>query len=100
MKLVPLSEVPEKLDALVDQSALEPIFLESKSECVAVLISHDRYEELMDALETLEDVAGLNDLLSNEHESEIFKQEDPLIDLDDPANAELVAEVRKELGLD
>jgi PHD/YefM family antitoxin component YafN of YafNO toxin-antitoxin module len=100
MASIPLSEAPARLDALVDQSALEPIFLKSDSECVAVLISHDRYEVLMDALETLEDVASLNEMLSNNHESEITKQEDPLIDLDDPANAELVAEVRKELGLD
>jgi PHD/YefM family antitoxin component YafN of YafNO toxin-antitoxin module len=100
MTSIQVSEAPARLDELVDQSALEPIFLESKSECVAVLISHDRYEVLMDALETLEDVASLNELLSNEHESEIVKQEEPLIDLDDPANAELVAEVRKELGLD
>ena len=100
MTSIQVSEAPARLDELVDQSALEPIFLESKAECVAVLISHDRYEVLMDALETIEDVASLNELLSNEHGSEIVKQEEPLIDLDDPANAELVAEVRKELGLD
>ncbi|CAB4344515.1 unannotated protein [freshwater metagenome] len=100
MKSIPLSEVPERLDSLVDQSALEPIFLESKSECVAVLISHDRYEVLMDALETLEDIAYLEEFLGNELESEVVKQEGPLIDLNDPANAELLAEVRKDLGLD
>jgi PHD/YefM family antitoxin component YafN of YafNO toxin-antitoxin module len=100
MKSIPLSEVPERLDSLVDQSALEPIFLESKSECVAVLISHDRYEVLMDALETLEDIANLEEILGNELESEVVKQEGPLIDLNDPANAELLAEVRKDLGLD
>lgn len=83
----------------MDQSALEPIFLESKSECVAVLISHDRYEVLMDALETLEDIASLDEFHNNEHESENFRPDGPLIDLNDPANAELVAEVRKELGL-
>ncbi|MCF8555166.1 MAG: type II toxin-antitoxin system Phd/YefM family antitoxin [Candidatus Nanopelagicales bacterium] len=100
MATIPLSEVPARLDLLVDQSALEPIFLESKSECVAVMISHDRYELLMDALETLEDIASLNEVLGNELESDYVKQEGPLIDLNDPANAELVAEVRKELGLD
>jgi PHD/YefM family antitoxin component YafN of YafNO toxin-antitoxin module len=100
MTTIPLSEVPARLDSLVDQSAREPIFLESKSECVAVLISHDRYEVLMDALETLEDIASLDELLSNELETDYVKQDGPLIDLNDPANAELVAEVRKELGLD
>ncbi len=100
MKSIPLSEVPARLDSLVDQSAIGPIFLESKSECVAVLISHDRYELLMDALETLEDIASLNEVLSNEVESDYVKQDGPLIDLNDPANAELVAEVRKELGLE
>lgn len=100
MKSIPLSEVPARLDSLVDQSALEPIFLESKSECVAVLISHDRYEVLMDALETLEDIASLDEFHNYEHESETFRPDGPLIDLNDPANAELVAEVRKELGLD
>ena len=79
---------------------MEPIFLESESECVAVLISHDRYELLMDALEEIEDIASLSEILGNDHESENVKQEGSLIDLDDPANAKLVAEVRKDLGLD
>lgn len=100
MKSIPLSEVPERLDSLVDQSALEPIFLESKSECVAVLISHNRYEVLMDALETLEDIASLDEFRGYELESDVVEQDGPLIDLSDPANAELLAEVRKDLGLD
>jgi PHD/YefM family antitoxin component YafN of YafNO toxin-antitoxin module len=100
MTSIPLSEAPARLDALVDQSALEPIFLESKSECVAVLISHDRYEVLMDALEMLEDIASVDELLNNEQETKGVRQKDFKFDLDDPANAELVAEVRKELGLD
>ncbi len=54
----------------------------------------------MDALETLEDIAYLEEFLGNELESEVVKQEGPLIDLNDPANAELLAEVRKDLGLD
>ena len=100
MKSIPLSEVPARLDSLVEQSALEPIFLESQSGCVAVMISHDRYEVLMDVLETLEDIASLDEFLGNELESDVVKQDGPLIDLSDPANAELLAEVRKDLGLD
>ena len=100
MTSFPVSAVPAKLDSLIEQSALEPIFFESKSECVAVMISPDRYDQLMDALETLEDIASLDELMNSEHESEAFTQKDSLFDLTDPANAELVAEVRKELGLD
>ena len=54
----------------------------------------------MDALETLEDIASLDELMNSEQESETFMQKDSLFDLTDPANAELVAEIRKELGLD
>ena len=100
MTSVPVTAVPSRLDSLVEQSALEPIFFESKSECVAVMISPDRYEQLMDALETLEDIASLNELIDGEQESETFARKDSLFDLTDPANAELVAELRKELGLD
>jgi len=100
MTSVPVSAVPARLDSLVEQSALEPIFFKSKSECVAVMISPDRYEQLMDALETLEDIASLDELMNSEQESETFTQKDSLFDLTDPANAELVAEIRKELGLD
>lgn len=100
MASVPVTAVPSRLDSLVEQSALEPIFFESKSECVAVMISPNRYEQLMDALETLEDIASLDELMNSEQESETFTQKDSLFDLTDPANAELVAEIRKELGLD
>jgi antitoxin Phd len=99
MTSVPASAVPSKLNSLIEQSALEPIFFESKSECVAVMISPDRYDQLMDALETLEDIASLNELMNGEQEAEAFTQKDSLFDLTDPANAELVAEIRKELGL-
>lgn len=54
----------------------------------------------MDALETLEDIASLDEFSGDELESEVVKQDGPLIDLSDPANAELLAEVRKDLGLD
>jgi PHD/YefM family antitoxin component YafN of YafNO toxin-antitoxin module len=100
MTSVPVTAVPSRLDSLVELSALEPIFFESKSECVAVMISPDRYEQLMDALETLEDIASLDELMNSEQESETFTQKDSLFDLTDPGNAELVAEIRKELGLD
>ena len=100
MTSVPVTAVPSRLDSLVEQSALEPIFFESKFECVAVMISPDRYEQLMDALETLEDIASLDELMNSEQESETFTQKDSLFDLTDPANAELVSEIRKELGLD
>ena len=100
MTSVSVSAVPSRLDSLVEQSALEPIFFESKSECVAVMISPYRYEQLMDALETLEDIASLDELMNSEQESETFTQKDSLFELTDPANAELVAEIRKELGLD
>jgi len=100
MTSVSVSAVPSRLDSLVEQSALEPIFFESKSECVAVMISPYRYEQLMDALETLEDIASLDELMNSEQESETFTQKDSLFELTDPANADLVAEIRKELGLD
>ena len=54
----------------------------------------------MDALETLEDIASLDELMNSEQESETFTQKDSLFELTDPANADLVAEIRKELGLD
>lgn len=54
----------------------------------------------MDALETLEDIASLDEFRGYELESDVVEQDGPLIDLSDPANAELLAEVRKDLGLD
>lgn len=57
-----ISEARENLADAVAKSAVEEVFLEKHGKVVAVMISADVYEKLMDAWEDIQDLKMLEEL--------------------------------------
>jgi prevent-host-death family protein len=55
-----LSEAREKLAAVVESARTEAVTLERYGEPAAVMVSPERYAELLDAWEELEDIAAFD----------------------------------------
>lgn len=55
-----LSEARERLASVIDTSRTEAVTLDRYGEAAAVLLSPERYAELMDAWEELEDIAAFD----------------------------------------
>lgn len=64
MAVMSVSEARQELPSAVEASQREAVLLERHGERVAVLISWDRYCELMDALEDLEDLRAVEEARS------------------------------------
>ncbi|MDO9410483.1 type II toxin-antitoxin system Phd/YefM family antitoxin [Patulibacter sp.] len=59
MATMTFSAVRENLRDAVELARTEAVFIEDPDRCVAVLISPERYDELMEALEDAQDVAAI-----------------------------------------
>jgi PHD/YefM family antitoxin component YafN of YafNO toxin-antitoxin module len=59
-----LSEAREKLAAVVESARSEAVTLERYGEPAAVMLSPERYAELLDAWEELEDIAAFDAALA------------------------------------
>jgi len=66
MTRMPVSEAREKLADAVETARTEPVFLERYGQPAAVLVSPERYEELMEALEDAEDVVAFDAAMAEE----------------------------------
>ncbi len=60
MTKMSVSEAREKLSDAVEAARTEPVFLERYGQPAAVLVSPERYEQMMEALEDAEDVAAFD----------------------------------------
>lgn len=58
MSTISISEARQHLASAVETAMTEAVFLERYGKRAAVIISVERYEELMDAFEELEDMAA------------------------------------------
>jgi antitoxin Phd len=63
MSVLPVSSARSNLAAVIESATEGPVFLERHGRRVAVVVSVDRYEELMDAAEELEDVEAFDEAL-------------------------------------
>jgi prevent-host-death family protein len=61
-----VSEAREKLSEVVELAHTEAVVLERYGQPAAVLVSPERYEELMDAFEEAEDVAAFDAAMAEE----------------------------------
>ncbi len=61
-----ISKAREELADAVDLCRTEAVFLERRGEPAAVLVSPERYEEMVDALEDAEDVAAFDAAMDEE----------------------------------
>jgi antitoxin Phd len=66
MATMKMSAARENLPAAVELSRTEAVFLERYGHPAAVLISPERYDELMTALEDAEDVAAFDAAMGEE----------------------------------
>ena len=63
MTTISVSQARENFSEIVAKSAVEAVFIEKHGQAAAVLISPERYEQLMDALEEIEDVQAIEEAL-------------------------------------
>ncbi len=66
MAKMTVSEARERLSDAVETAHAEPVFLERYGRRAAVLISPERYEELLGAFEDAEDVAAFDVAMAEE----------------------------------
>lgn len=66
MATMNISTAREKLPDAVEMARTEAVFLERYGHRAAVLLSPERYDELMDALEEAEDIAAFDAAMSEE----------------------------------
>jgi len=63
MKEYPVSQAREDLPSLIDKTKREPIMITRHNKAEAVLISVAQYEEFLDAVEELADIAAAEEAL-------------------------------------
>jgi len=61
-----ISKARESLSDAVELSRTEAVFLERHGKKAAVIVSPERYEEMMEALEEIEDVAAFDAAMAEE----------------------------------
>jgi len=75
MKSFAISNARRDLPTLVDKSAKEPILITRNGQEAAVMVSPSLYQEMIDAMEELEDTAAY-DAAKARREDSIFWQDD------------------------
>ncbi len=74
MATMAISEARERLAEAVETARTEAVVLERYGQPAAVLVSPERYEELMDALEDAEDVEAFDTSMAEEGPSIPWEQ--------------------------
>lgn len=54
---IPVTEARERLAAVVDEVATHPVYLSKRGRRIAVVISAEEYERLLEAVEEAEDIS-------------------------------------------
>jgi len=73
MKSFALSDANHDLSSLIDRAAEEPILITRQGEEVAVMISPSLYQEMIDALEELEDTAAYDAAKARKEDSVLWQ---------------------------
>lgn len=74
MASVPVSAARDQLPAVLEQSATEAVTLLRHGKPVAVIVSPDRYDELLEAEEELEDVEAFDAAMAEAGDSIPWEQ--------------------------
>ena len=64
MSVLPVSSARSNLAAVIESAAKGPVHLERHGRRVAVVLSADRYEELVEAWEELEDIDAFDEAVA------------------------------------
>lgn len=65
MSTMSVSEARENFSEAIANSAVEAVFIEKHGQAAAVLISPERYEQLMSALEEIEDTIAYDEAIAD-----------------------------------
>lgn len=63
---MPVSELRQRLADAVETARTEPVILERYGQAAAVLVSPERYEQLLEAFEEVEDQAAFDAAMAEE----------------------------------
>jgi antitoxin Phd len=74
MAKITVSEARERLSEVVETSRTEAVVLERYGQPAAILISPDRYEQMMQAFEEVQDMASFDDAMSEEGDNIPWEQ--------------------------
>ena len=74
MSRISISEARERFAELVALSRREPVVLQKRGEDAAVMVSPERYEEMLQAVEEVEDIAAFDDAMAEEGENISLEQ--------------------------
>jgi antitoxin Phd len=66
MAIIPVSEARDRLQDVVQMAQLEAVILQRYGRTAAVLISSERYEQLLEAEDEVEDIAAFDAALAEE----------------------------------
>lgn len=66
MAVISVSKARESLSDVIDASRTEAVFLERHGKPAAVLVSTERYERMLDALEEIEDIGAFDAAMAEE----------------------------------
>ncbi|MET4095218.1 type II toxin-antitoxin system Phd/YefM family antitoxin [Arthrobacter sp. UYCu712] len=69
MSNINITDARARLPELVTLAETEPVFIERRGQRAAVLVSPERYEQMLDALEEVEDVAAFDAAMAEEGDS-------------------------------
>ena len=65
MSTISITDIRANFSEAIATSAVEAVFIQKHGELAAVLISPERYEQLMDALEEIEDIIAVKAALED-----------------------------------
>ncbi|MBK9737929.1 MAG: type II toxin-antitoxin system Phd/YefM family antitoxin [Actinobacteria bacterium] len=74
MSTMSVSQARQQLPSAIETAMTEAVFLERYGKRTAVIISVERYEQLMDALEELEDIAAFDEAMAEPGENIPWEQ--------------------------
>jgi len=69
MKTVSVAHARRMFAEVIDEARDEAVLIERRGEAAAVVVSPERYEELMEALEDAEDIAAFDAAIAEEGEN-------------------------------
>jgi len=75
MKSFAISDARRDLPTLVDKSAKEPILITRNGQEAAVMVSPSLYQEMIDAMEELEDIAAYDAAKARKEDSVLWQDD-------------------------
>lgn len=66
MSIVSVADARNHFSEVIDRSKTEAVFIERRGQRAAVVVSPERYERMLEALEEAEDVAAFDEAMAEE----------------------------------